>query len=284
MGFVSVSVLPGWSEGVALLEQLGGDADSDFLRVVAAERQAEGAMEAGDEVGGITLCGEFGAEFRSFDFATDAAEKAEGSLLQGAGEDGEVGGVALGDGDDEGAGGQEVDLIFERLGPDRAEVSGVRQTIQPFGSGINAEKGRRKRQQNRDENLRNVARSEDCHGPRAGVAGFEEESDGATAGHSNIVLQVPFDFADQGLARGIICEYLPRISDGGGLDLATANGANGKTVGQDDHFRSDILRSAPADFDELDESVRLAFFFEPGQFDPEGGSGIRGCQWHKARG
>ena len=139
------------------------------------------------------------------------------------------------------------------------------QSIQPIGAGINAGDLAVKLQQHWDQDLRDMAGSEDRDGPRLPTVVFKKEFDLSSARHPNISLQVP---GHKLIGDAIVCgKLLLCMLNGGGFDFAPAHGTGIDSRGGDDRLGTDDLRGAAANLDQrhgrkghpdLDQLVKLA--------------------------
>ena len=256
-------------EGVSDSEQLGGDAEGDFVGVVGADGFADGAKEVFGAFGGEAVGHEFAAEDSGFGGAADGSEIREISFGEGALENGAVAGVAFRHAKDEGVGGERGDEVGGVIVRDGAERAGGGEAGEPVGARVDHGERARERQEDGDEGLDNVAGAEDHEGPRAGGGvGFEVEFHGAAASHADIGFKAPVDEAWAGGAGG---EELLREGDGLGFDAAAADGTGEQAGGSNEHLGPGVLRGAAERIDEHDEHEGGGFAFEGDELLVEGG-------------
>ena len=256
-------------EGVTDPEQLGGDAEGDFVGVVGADGFADGAKEVFGAFGGEAVGHEFAAEDSGFGGAADGSEKREIALGEGALEDGAVAGVAFRYAEDEGVGGERGDEVGGVFVRDGAERAGGGEAGEPVGARVDHGERAGERQEDGDEGLDDVTGAEDHEGPWAGGGvGLEVEFHGAAASHADIGFKTPVDEARAGGAGG---EELLREGDGLGFDAATADGAGEQAGGSNEHLGPGVLRGAAERINEHDEHEGGGFAFEGGELLVEGG-------------
>ena len=249
-------------EGVSDSEQLGGDAEGDFVGVVGADGFADGAKEVFGAFGGEAVGHEFAAEDSGFGGAADGSEIREISFGEGALENGAVAGVAFRHAKDEGVGGERGDEVGGVIVRDGAERAGGGQAVEPVVARVNDRNGARQRGQDGHQGLNDVAGAEDNNRPRAsGCVGLEVEFHRAAAGHADVALEAP---VDEAWRRGGGGEEFLRERDGLRFDAAAADGAGEQAGGSNEHLGTGVLRGAAERIDEHDEHEGGGFAFEGG--------------------
>ena len=269
---------------VALGEELGGDAEGDFVRVVRAEIEADGTVKLRGALGREAFGDEFLAKDGGFRCAADAAEVRKISRGERAVENRAVGLVALRHAEDEGVGGERVDGDGEIVKALGAEVPRVGKFREPLGSRVEDGNRAREREQDGKQRLRDVAGAENRDGPRGAAGGvrLEIKFHGAAAGHADVALERP---ACEARARAVGAgggEKFERERERLGLDAAAADGAGMQAGGGDEHFRAGVLRRAAERLDEHDEHERRAGALERGELFVKSG-GVGGGFGHRAR-
>ena len=103
-----------------------------------------------------------------------------------------------------------------------------------------------------------------CDIPLDFIVDFEKQFDFASAGHSDIGLQVPGNKLAGGTGCGL--HGFLRVIDCGCFNFAAANGAPFETICRDQSFRSHDLGGAAPDVDQRDGSERCIKFRQLAEF------------------
>ena len=143
--------------------------------------------------------------------------------------------MALGDGNDLGAGGDEMCTVGVGGDGVDGEVFLRYDFIEPLGAGIDEVYFAGEGGKDGDKRLDDVAGAEDGDVPCGrGAVEFEEECHFPAAGHSDVALEVPgLEVGGGGVLGGKDCG---RMGEGAGFDFASANGSGVEAFICNDEF------------------------------------------------
>ena len=138
-----------------------------------------------------------------------------------------------------------VGVVCHQVGGD---LSAGRQAIQPLRPGVDDIDAATESGEVGDQSLDDMACAEDDQMPGgAGGYGLKEKAHLATAGHANVVLQIPTLFGAI-VAAGLQQTF--RLSDGFGLDASAAEIAREHALAGDDGFSAEFSGDAAAHADD----------------------------------